>query len=51
MTTGSVFLPSRKLLAQMKFRPWNGVFLSDEYLGSVEAATAITRDAELLINY
>lgn len=23
-------------------RPWNGVFLSDEYLSSVEAAEAIT---------
>jgi deoxyribodipyrimidine photolyase len=40
---GSVFLPSKRLLAQMKFRPWNGVFLSSEYLSSVEAAEAITR--------
>lgn len=24
-------------------RPWNGVFLSEEYLGSVEAAEGITR--------
>jgi hypothetical protein len=39
---GSVFLPSKLLLAQMKFRPWNGVFLSDEYLSSVEAAEAIS---------
>ena len=28
----------------MKFRPWNGVFLSDEYLSSVEAATKLTKD-------
>lgn len=40
---GSVLLPSRRLLAQMKFRPWNGVFLSDEYLSSVEAADKLTR--------
>ena len=40
---GSVFLPTRQLLAQMKFRPWSGVFLSDEFLSSVDAATAITR--------
>ena len=40
---GSVFIPSRQLLAQQKFRPWNGVFLSDEYLSCVEAADAITR--------
>lgn len=25
-------------------RPWNGVFLSQDYLSSVEAADAITRD-------
>lgn len=30
-------------------RPWNGVFLSEEYLSSVEAAEAIT--AELLRAY
>lgn len=41
---GSVFLPSKRLLAQMKFRPWNGVFLSGEYLSSVESAEAITRE-------
>jgi len=39
---GSVFLPSKRLLAQMRFRPWNGVFLSEEYLESVAAAEAIT---------
>jgi len=40
---GSVFLPSKRLLAQMRFRPWNGVFLSHEYLSSVEQASAITQ--------
>ena len=33
----------------MKFRPWHGVFLSDEYLSSVEAANNITK--ELLACY
>jgi hypothetical protein len=28
----------------MRFRPWNGVFLSERYLSSVEAAQEITRD-------
>lgn len=46
---GSIFLPTKKLLAQMKYRPWNGVFLSDEYLSSVEAATRLTQ--ELLCIY
>lgn len=40
---GSVLVPSKKQLAAMKFRPWGGVFLSNEYLSSVEAADAITR--------
>ena len=29
---GSLFLPTRQLIAQQKFRPWNGVILSDRYL-------------------
>lgn len=36
--------PSCRLLAQMRFRPWVGVFLSERYLGSVDAAEAITRE-------
>ncbi|KAL4858481.1 hypothetical protein ACK3TF_001456 [Chlorella vulgaris] len=40
---GSVLVPSKKQLAAMRFRPWGGVFLSDAYLSSVEAADAITR--------
>ena len=47
---GSVFVPSKKLVAQMKFRPWNGVFLSEEfYLSNLEAAEATT--AKLLEIY
>ena len=40
---GSVFLPTKKLIAQQKFRPWNGVALSDEYLSGPEAAERVTR--------
>mmetsp|Transcript_25155 Transcript_25155/g.35065 ORF Transcript_25155/g.35065 Transcript_25155/m.35065 type:complete len:411 (+) Transcript_25155:2533-3765(+) len=39
----SVFLPSPKLLNQMRFRPWNGVFLSEENLSSTDSATSITK--------
>lgn len=35
---GSVFLPSKQLLNRMRFRPWKGLYLSPEFLGSVEAA-------------
>jgi len=38
---GSVFLPTAKLIAQQKFRPWNGVHLSDEFLSGNESATNI----------
>lgn len=33
----------RRLLAQMRFRPWHGVFLSDAYLSGVDAAMECTR--------
>ena len=39
--SGSVFLPTKKLIAQQKFRPWNGVFLSDEFLSSEDGARGI----------
>ena len=38
---GSLFLPTKKLIAQQKFRPWNGVFLSSNFLNGPEEATAI----------
>mmetsp|Transcript_28065 Transcript_28065/g.60161 ORF Transcript_28065/g.60161 Transcript_28065/m.60161 type:complete len:435 (+) Transcript_28065:37-1341(+) len=38
---GSLFLPTKKLIAQQKFRPWNGVFLGDRFLNGPGEATAI----------
>ena len=38
-----MFSACHRLLAQMKYRPWNGVFLNDKYLASVEGAREITR--------
>lgn len=35
---GSIFLPTKKLIAQQKFRPWNGVFLCNEFLESENRA-------------
>ena len=35
---GSIFLPTKKLIAQQKFRPWNGVYLSDEFLSGEAGA-------------
>lgn len=39
--SGSIFLPTKKLIAQQKFRPWNGVFLSEEFLSSADNAYQI----------
>lgn len=41
---GSLFLPTKKLIAQQKFRPWNGVFLSPLFLNGAEEATAIVSE-------
>lgn len=38
---GSLFLPTAKLIAQQKFRPWNGVFLNKEFLSGPENAESI----------
>ncbi len=38
---GSIFLPTKMLIAQQKFRPWNGVFLNDEFLSSEDGARRI----------
>lgn len=41
---GSVMIPSKVLLARMKFRPWNGVFLSSTFLSDVPTAESIVRE-------
>lgn len=38
---GSLFLPTKQLIAQQKFRPWNGVFLSPEFLEAPDPARGI----------
>ena len=38
---GSIFLPTKRLIQQQKFRPWNGVFLSGEFLESAQTARGI----------
>ena len=40
---GSLFIPSRQFLARFKFRPWRGVFLSNNYLNSLQASSEITK--------
>jgi len=38
---GSIFLPTKKLIAQQKFRPWNGVFLNESFLSGEAGARSI----------
>lgn len=38
---GSLFLPTAKLIAQQKFRPWNGVFLGKEFLVGPDNARSV----------
>merc|ERR1712129_659737 len=47
---GSIFLPTKKLIAQQKFRPWNGVFLNEEFLGSEIKAKGIVLEMISLYN-
>jgi deoxyribodipyrimidine photolyase len=37
----SMFLPTKVLIAQQKFRPWKGVFLSDEFLSGPDGARQV----------
>ena len=40
---GSLFIPSKQVLARFKFRPWRGVYLSNEYLNSLKESDKITK--------
>jgi hypothetical protein len=40
----SVLIPSQKLLSKIAFRPWGGVFLSNEFLNNLEFADQKTRE-------
>jgi len=41
---GSVFIPSKQFLARFKFRPWRGVFLSNDFLNSLEYSCLTTKE-------
>ena len=40
---GSIFIPSKQFIARFKFRPWKEVFLSNEYLNSIEYSNLVTK--------
>ena len=41
MLFGSVLIPSRQFLARFKYRPWKGVYCSNDFLTSVDFANSI----------
>jgi len=41
---GSLFIPSKQLLARFKFRPWKGVYISEKFLYSLKDFNYFTRD-------
>ena len=47
---GSMFLPTAKLIAQQKFRPWNGVFLSPKFLSGPESAQDVVHEMMRIYN-
>ena len=41
---GSLLIPSRQFISRFKFRPWKGVFISDNYLNSLDDFYSFTKD-------
>ena len=41
---GSILVPSKQFLAQFKFRPWRGVYLTQDFLNSLEYSNSITKE-------
>ena len=41
---GSLLIPSKQFISRFKYRPWKGVYISDEYLYSLEKFYSFTKD-------
>ncbi len=41
---GSLLIPSKQFIARFKFRPWKGVYISEECLNSLDNFYVFTRD-------
>ncbi len=46
---GSILIPSKQFLARFKYRPWKGVYCSNEFLDSVDFANNVVE--KLLMTY
>ena len=45
---GSLLIPSKQFIARFKFRPWKGVYISEKFLGTLDAFHDFTGD---LVNF
>ena len=45
---GSLFIPSKQFISRFKFRPWKGIYISENYLSSLEDFYYFTKDLVLL---
>lgn len=41
---GSLLVPSKQFISRFKYRPWKGVYISDEYLNSLDDFYNFTKD-------
>ena len=41
---GSILVPSKQFLARFKFRPWKGVYLTHDFLNSLDISSSITKE-------
>ena len=41
---GSLLIPSKQFISRFKFRPWKGVYISDNYINSHEKFFSFTKD-------
>ena len=41
---GSILVPSKQFISRFKFRPWKGVYISENYLSSIEEFCSFTND-------
>ena len=47
---GSILIPSKQFLSRFKYRPWKGVYCSDEFLGSVDIASELVKNLLKIYN-
>ncbi len=47
---GSILIPSKQFLSRFKYRPWKGVYCSDEFLGSVDIASEMVKNLLKIYN-